>query len=286
MNSKKSYFFISISLIFVFVLALCLFLSFLFFESFKEYKVFFFVFLFFLALALFLFLSLKILNPLFKSEENIKDSIKTTIHELNIPVSTIKMNIAMLKKSIKNEKDLQRLDRIALANDNLYKLYTNMEYKLKKELNKIDLEEFLLDEIIKTSLLKFEDIKKNTKIVLDIKKGVFLYTDYNGFLILLDNLISNAIKYNDKEEAYIKIEFKKDILSIFNKGEKLDAKNIIMVFDKYFQSSSSNEGFGLGLAIVKEFCDTNGILINIETSEEGNKFNLNLKKVLLKNIST
>lgn len=286
MNSKKSYFFISISLIFVFVLALCLFLSFLFFESFKEYKVFFFVFLFFLALALFLFLSLKILNPLFKSEENIKDSIKTTIHELNIPVSTIKMNIAMLKKSIKNEKDLQRLDRIALANDNLYKLYTNMEYKLKKELNKIDLEEFLLDEIIKTSLLKFEDIKKNTKIVLDIKKGVFLYTDYNGFLILLDNLISNAIKYNDKEEAYIKIEFKKDILSIFNRGEKLDAKNIIMVFDKYFQSSSSNEGFGLGLAIVKEFCDTNGILINIETSEEGNKFNLNLKKVLLRNIST
>ena len=35
--------------------------------------------------------------------------------------------------------------------------------------------------------------------------------------------------------------------------------------------------FGLGLAMVKEFCDKNKISINIDTLENGNQFNLNLK---------
>ncbi len=77
------------------------------------------------------------------------------------------MNIQLLQKSLKEEKDLARLERISKANENLFKLYENFEYEIKKEINKVELEEFYLEDIIKTSLDKFEDIKKET--IIDIK---------------------------------------------------------------------------------------------------------------------
>jgi len=283
LNSKKVDFLISISTVFVFTLSVILYLNFLFSSKLSFTKEQYFVFLIILLLlGLFIFLlfSNSFIKSIFRSEEKLEKDIKNTIHELNIPASTIKMNVQLLKKNLKDEKDLARLDRISKANDNLLKLYENLEYEFKKEINKIELEQFFLEDIIKTSLDKFEDIKKDTAIEKDIKNHL-LYTDYNGFLIVLDNLFSNAIKYNRAINPYIKVELKDTVLSIFNFGEKIDTKNIMLVFDRYFQENSQNSGFGLGLAIVKEFCDKHKILINIETLEDGTKINLNLKNIFV-----
>lgn len=222
---------------------------------------------------------MSIIKYALRSDEKLEKDIRCTIHELNIPASTIKMNVQLLQKSLKEERDLARLERISKANDNLFKLYENLEYEFKKEINKIELEEFYLEEIIKVSLDKFEDIKKDTKIEKDVQ-NLLLYCDYNGFLIVLDNLFSNAIKYNNPSNPYIKIELNGTVLSVFNFGQKIDTKNIMLVFDRYFQENSQNRGFGLGLAMVKEFCDKYKILINIESLENGTKINLNLKNIV------
>lgn len=283
MNSKKRDFLISISVIFIFCLAIVLYLNYfllLRFQFSKEIYLGFMFLLLFIGLVIFLSFSLSLIKLIFKSDEKLEENIKNTLHELNIPASTIKMNVQLLEKSITNEKDLARLDRIKKANENLLKLYENMEYELKKEIDRIEKEEFYLDEILQNSLLKFEDIKKDTVIEFEVPR-LLINSDYNGFMIALDNLISNAIKYNDEKKPYIKIDYKDDVLSIFNSGRKIEAKNIIMVFDRYFQTNSLSNGFGLGLAIVKEFCDKNSILINIETLENGNRFNLNLKNILI-----
>ena len=282
MNSKKIEFLISISLVFVFSLVVVLYLNFLFTTKINftqvQYLVFL-VFLVFIGLFIFLFFSSSFIKFIFKSSQKLEKDIKNTIHELNIPASTIKMNVQLLQKNITEEKDLARLERISKANDNLFKLYENLEYEFKKEINKIELEEFYLEDIIKTSLDKFEDIKKDTIIEKNII-NLLLYCDYNGFLIVLDNLFSNAIKYNNSTNPYIKVELNDMILSIFNFGQKIDTKNIMLVFDRYFQENSQNRGFGLGLAIVKEFCDKHKIFINIESLENGTKINLNLKNII------
>ena len=282
MNSKKIEFLISISLVFVFSLVFVLYLNFLFTTKINftqvQYLVFL-VFLVFIGLFIFLFFSSSFIKFIFKSSQKLEKDIKNTIHELNIPASTIKMNVQLLQKNITEEKDLARLERISKANDNLFKLYENLEYEFKKEINKIELEEFYLEDIIKTSLDKFEDIKKDTIIEKNII-NLLLYCDYNGFLIVLDNLFSNAIKYNDPTDPYIKVELNDMVLSIFNFGQKIDTKNIMLVFDRYFQENSQNRGFGLGLAIVKEFCDKHKIFINIESLENGTKINLNLKNII------
>ena len=282
MNFKKIYFYISSFILVFFTILLVLFLNyFLIFEiKIIENSLFFMVLLTLFGSLFFLLISTKILKPIFQSEENIKNSIKNRLHELNIPTSTIKINLHLLKKDLTDTKSLIRLERIEKANESLSSLYNNMEYEFKKEFENIDLEDFSLFDALNNSLDKFEDIKKDTIIEVFVPKNIVLNSDYNGFIIVLDNLISNAIKYNSKENPYIKISFENSVLSIFNKGLGIDTKNIMLVFDRYFQENSQNMGYGIGLAVVKEFCDKNSIGINIESFEDGNKINLNLKSIL------
>lgn len=230
------------------------------------------------GLILYLLFSKPLLEPLFKSDENLQKAVKETIHELNIPVSTIDLNVKMLKKNISDEKSLKRLNRIQEASDNLLKLYEQMEYSIKKELDKIDYQECDIKTLIEESLKKFDDIKNDITIDLHIKECL-LKCDKNGFEKVVDNLISNAIKYN-KPKGFIKISFQETTLSIENSGKSIDTKNLFMVFDKYYQESDTNNGFGLGLNIVKEYCDKNAIEIKIEPKEQGTVFYLNLKNII------
>ena len=282
LNSKKRDFLISISIIFTFSLIIILYLNYFFITRFglnQDNFIYIVIPLIIVGLAIFLSFSISILKPLFKSDEKLQQSIKETIHELNIPVSTIKMNTQLLQKSISDEKSLKRLERIEQASNNLLKLYENMEYDIKKEIDRIENQEFYLDEIISKSCDKVDDIRKNIIITTTVP-NIKLLTDINGFEKIIDNLIFNAIKHNIKDNPKIDINYKDNILSIYNTGEKIDTKNLFIVFDKYFQEDSSKDGFGLGLAMVKEFCDKNKIIINIDTLETGNKFNLNLKNIL------
>ncbi|PHR73863.1 MAG: histidine kinase [Arcobacter sp.] len=280
MNSKKKIFYISQSIVLVFILLISLSFNYFLYDTFGfllENMIL--VTLFSLCFALFLYfiLSKSILDPLFKSDDNLQKALSETLHELNIPVSTIELNVKMLEKNIHDEKNIKRLNRIKMASKNLLKLYEDMEYSIKKEIDKIENKEFVLKECINESLLKFDDIKKDINIQINIEE-VVLNADYNGFCTLLDNLLSNAIKYNNGEKL-IEINYKNDILSIFNTGISIDAQNLKKVFDVYYQEDSSLDGFGLGLNIVKEFCDNNKIFISIKPEKKGTIVYLDLKNL-------
>nr|MBP7770078.1 HAMP domain-containing histidine kinase [Aliarcobacter sp.] len=192
MNSKKNDFLISISIVFTFSLLIILYLNYFFITKFglnQDNFIYIIVPLIILGLSIFLSFSISILKPLFKSDEKLQQSIKETIHELNIPVSTIKMNTQLLQRSIIDEKSLKRLSRIEQASNNLLKLYENMEYDIKKEIGKIENQEFYLDELINKSCDKFEDIKKNI-IITNTVSNIKLSTDINGFERIIDNLLS------------------------------------------------------------------------------------------------
>lgn len=282
MNSKKRDFLISISIVFIITITLVLYFNFMLVSIFglnQENFIFIILPLVILGLIIFLSFANNILKPLFKSDEALQQSIKETIHELNIPVSTIQMNTQMLQRKIDDEKSLKRLGRIKQASDDLLKLYENMEYDIKKQIDKIEKQEFYLDELINKSVHKFDDIKKDTIIKVNVP-NIKINSDINGFEKTIDNLISNAIKYNRENNPIVRIYYKDSVLSVYNTGDKIDTKNLFIIFDKYFQENKSNDGFGLGLNIVKEFCDKNRITITIDTLDEGNRFNLNLKSIL------
>ena len=286
MNFKKRNFLITNSIVILFVLLLSLVLNYYLTTIFGFNQNTFLIItitVLFFGLFLYLILSKSIFEPLFKSDENLQKTVKETLHELNIPISTIKLNTQMLEKKITDEKALKRLDRIKKASNDLLKLYENMEYQIKKEIDKIDIIEFDLEEIISNSLEKFDDIKRDITIQVDLEDNILIKSDINGFEKIVDNLLSNALKYNIEENGLVRISYSKNKLEFYNTGKEIDTKNLFIIFDKYFQENSSSDGFGLGLSMVKEFCDKNLIYIKIEPTNKGNKFILDLKNVLTKN---
>lgn len=135
MNSKIKDFLISISIVFTFTTILTLFLNYILISNFglnKDNFILIVLPLVLFSLTLFLALSKSILEPLFKSDANLQKTVKQTLHELNIPVSTIILNTQMLERKIEDEKALKRLQRIKKASNDLLKLYEQMEYSIKK----------------------------------------------------------------------------------------------------------------------------------------------------------
>jgi len=236
------------------------------------------VFLLLLGGALYYFLSSQLFDPLFKSETNIKNQIKETLHELNTPVATIQINSKILQKKEEDHKNLSRLQRIDESCDILLNLYNQMEYNIKEQINSVTIEEFDIDDIIEKSMIKHHDIKENIKITYE-KKRYLIVSDKNGFERVIDNLLSNAIKYN-KKDGKILIYLENDTLIVKDTGVGIDTKNLFQIFDKYYQENTLNHGIGLGLNIIKAYCDKYKIDIKIDSNkEEGSTFYLNLKDV-------
>jgi len=236
------------------------------------------IFLLLLGGLLYYFLSAQLFETLFKSEENIENHIKETLHELNTPVATIQINSKILQKKEENKKNISRLKRIDESCDILLNLYNQMEYNIKEQINSVSIEEFDICDSIEKSILKHVDIKGDIEILYD-NKSFIIVSDKNGFERVIDNLLSNAIKYN-KVDGKIIITLENDTLKIEDTGVGIDTKNLFQIFDKYYQENTLIDGIGLGLNIIKAYCDKYKIDIKIDSKKnEGSSFYLNLKGV-------
>ena len=283
MNSKYKNFLISNYIIIAFIILVSLASNYILISQNSFSQSTFFpitIFIILVALVLYKYLSSTIFDELLKSDKSIDDMVKKTLHELNTPVATIQMNIQMLEKNIQNDKDKKRLDRINNSCKNLLKLYENMEYEISSKIDSIKLTTFDIKDIIDKSILKVEDIKQNIDIQNDIQSDV-IKADIYGFEIMIDNLISNAIKYN-KTNGYIKLSNKNNIIYIEDSGIGIDTKNIFKVYDKYFQEKLEHKGIGLGLNIVKEYCDKYKIVIKIDSQDgTGTIISLNYSDIVV-----
>lgn len=282
LTSKYKNFLISNYIIVGFIILISLFFNYFLMIEFGFNQTIFFpitLALVFGGLLLYKYLSANLFDELFKSDTQIDDMIKKTLHELNTPVATIKMNSKMLQKNLTSEKELKRLQRIEESCENLLALYQHMEYEISSNIDKIPLEKFDIFEVVEKSIGKVEDIKKNIKIINQVKSD-FIECDRYGFEVMVDNLLNNAIKYN-KPDGKISISNENHILKIEDSGCGIETKNIFKIYDKYFQVDVETKGIGLGLSVVKEYCDKHNISLKIDSKEGiGTIFYLSYEKLL------
>ncbi len=231
------------------------------------------------AILLYLFLGSPLIDNFLKSDKNLKMMVEETLHELNTPIATIEANLSMLKRSIDDKKSLKRLERIKEASSNLTKLYESIEYNIKDNIHEVEKERFDLQTTIDNTINKFEEIKGDITIQHEVP-SMIITTDQSGFTTMLDNLISNAIKYNNKN-GFVKLYMEDKILHIQDNGIGIDTKNLFIVFEKSYQENPTTQGYGLGLSIVKSFCDKHKIKIKIDTKKDiGTILMLDLQNIL------
>jgi two-component system OmpR family sensor kinase len=222
-------------------------------------------------------LSVLIFAPKKQMEDTLTSLTNDIIHELNIPLSTITANTAMLKKTMEDEKSLKRIKRIEDASVRLKKLYDELVYSIHKEMHTIEKERFDMQNLLEERLEIFKEQKRNPfELTLEPYE---IEVDKIGFEQMFDNIVSNAMKYSSKD-APIRVTLKNDILSIEDEGVGMGATELLRVHERYYQGDDRKDGEGIGLALVKAYCDEEGLEIHIKSQKNvGTNVSLNMSKV-------
>jgi signal transduction histidine kinase len=210
-----------------------------------------------------IFISKLAIDPLSEHVINLQNLSKETLHELNLPIATIKTNLSMLKKNQTDEKTLKRLSRIEEATKMLQQRYDELDYLIKTQTIKRIQEEFNIKELLEKRVDFFKSIYPSNNFILDAQSKI-LKNDIIGLSKVIDNIIDNSVKYSPKNSKII-ITFKNNTLSIKDEGKGIEEVELIRIFDSFYQEDSSKKGFGIGLFMVKKFCDNNNIELNIKS---------------------
>jgi len=219
-----------------------------------------------------------LLAPKAELDANLSQLSSEILHELNIPLSTIKANTTLLKKRTKDEKTMKRLERIEASSLRLERLYKELVYSINKEINPVEKEQFSLKQLLLERIEVFEQFNRN-KFDLAIE-DIQLKADKIGFEKTVDNLLMNAMKYSEKE-SQIDIVVQNNILSISDKGIGMDETQLLKIYERYYQVDSNLKGEGIGLALVKAYCDGEAIDIDIKSKkDQGTSVFLNLNKIV------
>jgi two-component system OmpR family sensor kinase len=201
-------------------------------------------------------------EPKESQDKKLEHLIKESLHELNLPIATIKANIEMLQKGEENLKRLRRIARIEEALRRFRRLYDMLAYNLKKELMPIEREVFDLKALVEERVVFFRYLNRNS-FHLNLE-SMRIYTDKIGLEQVIDNIIENSIKYSPKESA-IEITMQGSQLRIKDFGIGIEASELPLIYQRYYQGSEGLKGEGIGLAIVRRYCDSEGVGLIIES---------------------
>ena len=122
-------------------------------------------------------------------------------------------------------------------------------------IEKIDLQKMITDNFEKMRFMSGSEIIRRE---VSIKENSPFYADSYRLSVILNNLISNSIKYFDssKESPFIRIsaEVNPDsaVIEFHDNGIGIEDRYLAKVFDMFFRGTDKNKGAGLGLYIVKE----------------------------------
>ena len=205
-----------------------------------------------------------IFAPKKQMEDTLTMLTNDIIHELNIPLSTIEANSKMLQKTLTDEKSLKRLQRIDDAAIRLKRLYDELVYSIKKEMHEIAKEHFDVKDVVEERVAFFKAQQRNP-FALSLTSAM-IEADKIGFEQMLDNILTNAMKYSSKA-SLISITLNEDRLCIEDRGKGMSTSELLRIYERYFKGDKTTQGEGIGLALVKRYCDSENIEIEIKSEK-------------------
>ncbi len=211
--------------------------------------------------------------------ERLKTLISDMAHEIKTPLALIKVYGHGIEDGL---DDGTYMDIIQEQIGNMDSLVENILFLSKIEKKQLKKSSFSLKQKVNSVLKKYKLLidEANIEFILNINKdeGYNIIGDEEGLDIVLNNLITNAIKYTNNNEVEIEI-FKEDnniIFSIVNGLEGSSGENLENIWDPFYvlEKSRSKElsGTGLGLSIVKKILEKHNLNFGFNVKENKIEF--------------
>ncbi len=238
----------------------------------KETSIINFLFITLVLIVLSLLFSLYALYPLKNALHLTDEFVKDILHDFNTPLSTLRLNISMLKKQFGENSKINRIEN---SIQHILNLQSNLRAYLGN--NVVQNDTFNLQECIQERVSLIEKSYPKLTFLTDLQ-NIKLYTNKDAFSRIIDNIVSNAAKYN-KTNGIIKIILNKKIIEIEDTG--IGIKNVSKVFDRFYKEN--DRGVGIGLHIVKKLCEELKINIYLNSQMDiGTIFYLDIKHIISK----
>jgi len=203
------------------------------------------------------FLGKLFIAPMRDAIEKMNHFIQDTTHELNTPISTILTNIEMIETFDKYKENRTELRRIEIASKTLSRIYDdltylNLNHKYHRCIVNLNISKLLKERMVYFSAMAEA---KRLEVIVDIDSDIILQIDKNDAIRLIDNLISNAIKYN-KLRGILNIKLTKDIFFVKDTGIGIESKDLNTILQRFKRANKSEGGFGIGLDIVNQVVES------------------------------
>ncbi len=201
-------------------------------------------------------------------------------HDLKAPLSSVKGLINLLQ-SDKQANPTEYLEKMEMSVDKLISFVNDLVEYSRNARTALKNEEIDFNCIVSEILSDFEFIPDygGVQINKHIEAIKGFYCDPYRVSVILNNLISNALRYSDadKEEPFIDILIERNgdevSIVISDNGIGIDASHGNQIFDMFYRATDSKTGSGLGLFIVKEtVAKLRGSVSFESTKKEGASF--------------
>jgi PAS domain S-box-containing protein len=225
----------------------------------------------------------KLLKDLERSNDELQEYAHIVSHDLKSPLRSINALVSWLK-----EDNIDKLDKASLKNIGLIEITLEKMEKLISDVleyssigSTIKKEYFDLNEVI-TEIKSIILIPDHFSINL-IKPLPKIKGDKSKLVQLFQNLVSNAIRYNDKEIGIIEIDYKDNKahfeFSIKDNGIGIEEKYYKKIFETFHSLHKSKDSTGIGLSIVKKIVNLHKGEVWVKSTEGvGTTFYFTLKK--------
>jgi len=209
--------------------------------------------------------------------KNLKQFTEDVSHEIQTPLAIMQAKVGNIiddnvisTKQFKLLTEIQQnVQRLAGLNKKLVLLakIENQQYETSQSL---DITEQLTKAV--------EEFKEMSAIPIHYTPSgsILVRIDSTLAQVLMDNLISNAVKHTP-EDGIIKVDIANNTITIANSGKNSIA-DPNKLYNRFYQESASKKSLGLGLAIVKKICDRYDLTIDYHFENKFHYFTLRFPK--------
>ncbi len=192
------------------------------------------------------------------------DFYTTWVHQIKTPIAAMNMILQS------EDTDENRLLQSELFRIEQYTDMVLQYFRLDSSTNDLVIRSYRADELIRAAIRKYAPLFVRKRISLVCNLGeTEIITDEKWFVLIIEQLLSNAVKYTNA--GTVTIECSEGIISISDTGIGMAAEDIPRIFEKGFTGYNGREGkksTGLGLYLCRMAADKLGLDIRAE-SEAG-----------------
>ncbi|MFM7078266.1 MAG: PAS domain-containing sensor histidine kinase [Bacteroidota bacterium] len=225
-----------------------------------------------------------------KTNSELDRFVYSTSHDLRAPLTSVLGLIRIIEMHVPSTETKQH-DRIKMMKESVRKLDDFIAEILDYSRNarsEVSIESVNVDNLFQGVIenLHYMEGSKSCEFILEKDPDFQLKSDARRIKVIMSNLVSNAIKYQDpkKDKCVVRVRFKKMNnrieLRVEDNGIGISDQNQAKIFEMFYRATSIASGSGLGLYIVKETADKLGGIVSVESKlGNGSAFSIILPEI-------